>query len=450
VNRQVFINYRGEDTHSYGALLYTDLARRFGADQVFLDCESIPAGADFVTELLERVRSARVVLAVIGPRWLTVTGSTGRRIDDPADWIRRELVEAFTAGVRVIPVLTDHATLPTEAELPADIAALSRCQARPLRYREPTTDLTRIATDLTTLDPALDAITRRISGATHTPQSSTALPVAVSDAANTVAGDISGAVIQARDIIGGVHIHQPEPAPAAERVRVGVPPMLADRYQTRDLSTTLDQTVDAAGTVVLTQVLSGMGGVGKTQLAAHYSATYWPEPDLRLAVWISARSRDAILTGYTHAAADLLGTDRTDPDQAVARLLAWLAATDQRWLIVLDDLQHPEDLHHLWPPTNPNSHGQVVVTTRRRDPSLTRTDRALLNVDVFTPDEAESYLHAKLTDHPHLREGAAELAADLGPFPVRWTRREGRPVLRETQEWVRHAGLIPMSTRPTR
>lgn len=38
----VFINYRGEDSHSYGALLYTELARQFGKDRVFLDCESIP------------------------------------------------------------------------------------------------------------------------------------------------------------------------------------------------------------------------------------------------------------------------------------------------------------------------------------------------------------------------------------------------------------------------
>jgi hypothetical protein len=63
VDRRVFINYRGEDSHSYGDLLYIDLIRRFGADLVFLDCESIPAGADFVTELLEQVRLARVVLA---------------------------------------------------------------------------------------------------------------------------------------------------------------------------------------------------------------------------------------------------------------------------------------------------------------------------------------------------------------------------------------------------
>jgi len=154
----VFINYRGQDSHSYGALLYTELARRFGAERVFLDCESIPAGADFARELLGRVRRARVLLAVVGPHWLTAADPAGhRRIDDPSDWVRRELAEAFAAGVRVIPVLTDGADLPAEAELPADIAALGRCQCRHLRRREPTASLARIVSDLISLDPVLAA-----------------------------------------------------------------------------------------------------------------------------------------------------------------------------------------------------------------------------------------------------------------------------------------------------
>ncbi len=159
----VFINYRGEDSHSYGALLYTELTRQFGADQVFLDCESIPAGADFTRELLERVRSARVLLAVIGSRWSTAADAGRRRLDDPNDWIRRELAEAFAAGVLVIPVLTEQADLPAAADLPADIAALGRCQYRRLRHRDPTADLARIVADLTSLDPFLAA--RRATGA---------------------------------------------------------------------------------------------------------------------------------------------------------------------------------------------------------------------------------------------------------------------------------------------
>jgi TIR domain len=63
----VFVSYRGEDSHAYGALLYRELSRRFGSDLVFLDSESIPAGADFAEDVLARVRRCRVVLAVIGP-----------------------------------------------------------------------------------------------------------------------------------------------------------------------------------------------------------------------------------------------------------------------------------------------------------------------------------------------------------------------------------------------
>ena len=198
MDRCVFINYRSVDSHSYAALLYTELVRRFGRDLVFLDAESIPAGQNYERELLERVRSARVVLAVIGPNWLTVTDGTGRRcIDDPADWIRRELAEAFAAGVRVIPVLTDDASPPTPTALPPDIAALSRCQARYLRRREPTTDLNRIVADLTALDPALAMAERSTSGSESPPR----------DVANWTIGDVSGPIVQAGTIQGGVHFH---------------------------------------------------------------------------------------------------------------------------------------------------------------------------------------------------------------------------------------------------
>lgn len=155
----VFINYRDVDGHDFGALLYEDLTRRFGADRVFMDVESIQAGQDYVQEILTQVRSAAVALVVIGPGWLTGAGGVaGRRaIDDPADWVRRELAEAFASGVPVVPVLTGGAELPAAAELPADIAALSRCQARRLRRHAPTTEMTRIAADLVAMAPELAA-----------------------------------------------------------------------------------------------------------------------------------------------------------------------------------------------------------------------------------------------------------------------------------------------------
>jgi TIR domain len=131
----IFINYRGDDSQTAAVLIDQHLTARFGSDLVFLDCRSIPAGMDFVDELLRRVRTCSALLVVIGPHWLTLTNEVGRRrIDDPQDWLRREIVEALTHGLRVIPVLLDGVTLPAEEDLPADIAGLNR------QYQRPDTD----------------------------------------------------------------------------------------------------------------------------------------------------------------------------------------------------------------------------------------------------------------------------------------------------------------------
>jgi hypothetical protein len=158
----IFINYRGEDSQTAAALIDSETAARFGNDQVFLDSRSIPAGSDFVEELLGRVRSCSVLLVVIGPRWLTVTDAVGeRRIDDPRDWLRREIVEAFSHGLRVVPVLTDGAELPAEANLPDDIAGLSRRQYVPLRRRYTAVDLAFLAERIIETDPELAEVAAR-------------------------------------------------------------------------------------------------------------------------------------------------------------------------------------------------------------------------------------------------------------------------------------------------
>src|SRR5262249_34802514 len=63
------------------------------------DSRSIPAGVDFVEELLGRLRACSGVGGGIGPRWLTLTDDAGRRrIGDPGGWIRRGGAGALAAG----------------------------------------------------------------------------------------------------------------------------------------------------------------------------------------------------------------------------------------------------------------------------------------------------------------------------------------------------------------
>jgi hypothetical protein len=179
----VFINYRGEDTDTAAALIDQELAARFGSDRVFLDCRSIPAGTDFAEELLGRLRACSVLLVVIGPRWLTLRDATGqRRIDDSRDWIRREIVEALTGGLRVIPVLTGNVMMPAAADLPQDVAGLSRRQYVPLRRRYTSVDLAFLVERITEADSELaEVAARRLPSAERVPQQ----PAAVVHSADT-------------------------------------------------------------------------------------------------------------------------------------------------------------------------------------------------------------------------------------------------------------------------
>jgi hypothetical protein len=152
----IFVNYLGDDSQTAAELIDRDLAREFGRERVFLDCRSIPIGDDYPRKLLEQVRGCRVLLVVIGPAWLTLTNPAGmRRIDDPADWIHREIAEAFNAGVRVVPVLLDNTPRLVEADLPAGIAALARCQHVVVRRRHTEDDVQGLIRRLVQIEPGL-------------------------------------------------------------------------------------------------------------------------------------------------------------------------------------------------------------------------------------------------------------------------------------------------------
>ena len=78
------------------------------------------------------------MLAIIGPDWLAADNEGKRRLDDPDDWVRREIVIALGLGrVQVIPVLVGDAGLPAADELPEPLRPLPGRQAitvRPDRF----------------------------------------------------------------------------------------------------------------------------------------------------------------------------------------------------------------------------------------------------------------------------------------------------------------------------
>jgi len=127
---RIFVSYRRDDSSGWVQGLHDRLAEHFGAQVVFMDLNDIAPGTDFVSTLNRSLKETRVVLVVIGRRWMEARASSGqRRLDDPADWVRLEVQKALEGGKRVIPVLVDGAELPDAKDLPEDIRALVRYQA---------------------------------------------------------------------------------------------------------------------------------------------------------------------------------------------------------------------------------------------------------------------------------------------------------------------------------
>jgi TIR domain len=131
----VFISYRRQETSDIAGRLYDRLALRLGDDQVFMDVDRIELGVDFAEVIAQAVSTCQVLLAVIGPRWLTATDEGGRRrLDDPDDIVRLEVQAALERDIRVVPILVAGAVMPRAHELPESLAKLARRNALSLRH----------------------------------------------------------------------------------------------------------------------------------------------------------------------------------------------------------------------------------------------------------------------------------------------------------------------------
>ncbi|MFF8448870.1 tetratricopeptide repeat protein, partial [Streptomyces leeuwenhoekii] len=208
-------------------------------------------------------------------------------------------------------------------------------------------------------------------------------------------------------------------------VWVGDVPRPAAAFQPR---TQVRKKVEAARGGGRDVVLSGLGGVGKSQLAASLAREVRDqersgEAGLDVLVWVRATSIDQVISAYAEAAGrlQLSGAVPDDEEAAARSFLRWLAATERRWLVVLDDITDLAVVRQWWPDSG-SGHGWVLATSRHENAQLSGQGRALIRIGLYTDSEARAYLKRRLTDagHPHLHhpDQAGEIAAELGHLPL--------------------------------
>jgi tetratricopeptide (TPR) repeat protein len=113
--------------------------------------------------------------------------------------------------------------------------------------------------------------------------------------------------------------------------------------------------------------LHGLGGVGKTQVALEYVYTHKTSYDS--IYWISGVNRSALLSGFQNIARKtqcINGVSDLEPSDVAKAVLSWLNRQD-RWLLVIDNLEDAAIVDHLLPERTPQKHTLITMRNPNTD-----------------------------------------------------------------------------------
>jgi tetratricopeptide (TPR) repeat protein len=163
--------------------------------------------------------------------------------------------------------------------------------------------------------------------------------------------------------------------------------------------------------------LTGLGGVGKSQLTVEYA--YRRRADFDLIWWVRAEQPTSLVADYAALASqprladDLNLAPDTPQETAMVAARAWLEH-QQRWLLVFDNAVEPAALVDLLPRSGM---GQVVITSRT---GIGWEQLATpLPVEVLAPADAAGFLLTRTNQSgPQAEAAATTLAETLGGLPL--------------------------------
>ena len=219
-----------------------------------------------------------------------------------------------------------------------------------------------------------------------------------------------------------------------------------------EVLTQLDRQLQQSDRVAIS-TLTGMGGIGKSELALQYAWQEWPKQAYRGGIcWLNVAESDPGLSILSFAQIHL-GLTLPDEGELVERVRyvwqGWLKNEQDQTLIIFDDVRDYQQIKDYLP-SQTDQRFKVIITTRLKELSA---KIQTLHVDILQPEAALDLLRSYVTDGriDDQLEQAKLLCRDLGYLPLalelvaRLLRRRTNWTVAKIREKLAENGLADQS-----
>ncbi len=159
----------------------------------------------------------------------------------------------------------------------------------------------------------------------------------------------------------------------------------------------------------LTQVIEGLGGIGKTQIAVEYVYRHHTKYDI--VWWVNAETKVTIQSAFASLTEEL-GLEEKDAQKQEIKVRAALKYLNQNpdWLLIFDNVESGDVIYNYRPQYKL---GHVIITTRNQN--LQGVGKSI-TIDKWTDEEAKRFVKTRIDNA--IENDINALCKALGNLPL--------------------------------